>query len=140
MNFESPKWRRGALEKEVVLIDEETAARRRRRNIILAILAVLVLLVIAYMMFGRGGGDGYPRSAPSGTPVLVQGVRTRLVGRVSMDLLTVDLGPVPEADVGSEVVLWGEGLAVDDIAHRAGTIGYELLCAVAPRVPVVEVG
>ena len=87
-----------------------------------------------------GYGDGYPRSALSGTPVLVQGTRTRLVGRVSMDLLTVDLTPVPEAQVGSEVILWGEGLPVDDVAARAGTIGYELLCAVAPRVPCVDVG
>ena len=87
-----------------------------------------------------GYGDGYPRSAPSGTPVIVDGIRTRLVGRVSMDLVTVDLTPVPEADVGSEVTLWGDGLPVDEVATRAGTIGYELLCAVAPRVPVVEAG
>jgi alanine racemase len=85
-----------------------------------------------------GYGDGYPRSAPSGTPILVEGIRTRLVGRVSMDLITVDLTPVPEARVGSEVTLWGDGLPVDEVATRAGTIGYELLCAVAPRVPVVE--
>jgi alanine racemase len=85
-----------------------------------------------------GYADGYPRSAPSGTPIIVHGVRTRLVGRVSMDLITVDLGGVPEARVGSEVVLWGEGLPVDEVAQRAGTIGYELLCAVAPRVPMVE--
>jgi alanine racemase len=87
-----------------------------------------------------GYGDGYPRSAPSGTPVLVQGMRTRLVGRVSMDLITVELEGIPEAQVGSDVILWGEGLPVDDVATRAGTIGYELLCAVAPRVAVVEVG
>ena len=86
-----------------------------------------------------GYADGYPRSAPSGTPVLVHGMRTRTVGRVSMDLLTVDLGGIPEAAVGSEVILWGDGLPVDDVASRAGTIGYELLCAVAPRVPMVEV-
>jgi alanine racemase len=86
-----------------------------------------------------GYGDGYPRSAPSGTPVMVNGTRTRLVGRVSMDLITVDLDGLPEAQVGAEVILWGEGLPVDDVAVRAGTIGYELLCAVAPRVPMVEV-
>ena len=57
-----------------------------------------------------------------------------------MDLITVELESIPEARVGSEVILWGEGLPVDDVAVRAGTIGYELLCAVAPRVPVVEVG
>lgn len=85
-----------------------------------------------------GYADGYPRHAPSGTPVLVDGVRTKTAGRVSMDMLTVDLTPVPEARVGSEVVLWGEGLPVDEVAAAAGTIGYELLCAVAPRVPVVE--
>ena len=85
-----------------------------------------------------GYGDGYPRSAPSGTPVLVQGIRTRLVGRVSMDLITVDLTQMPEARIGSEVTLWGDGLPVDEVATRAGTIGYELLCAVAPRVSVLE--
>ena len=87
-----------------------------------------------------GYADGYPRAAPSGTPVLVEGMRTRIVGRVSMDLITVELESIPEARLGSEVILWGEGLPVDDVAVRAGTIGYELLCAVAPRVPVVEVG
>jgi alanine racemase len=92
-----------------------------------------------------GYADGYPRHAPGlaegGTPVLVDGVRTRLVGRVSMDMLMVDLGPVPEAGPGSEVTLWGEGprgsrLAIDEVAHAAGTIGYELMCALARRVPV----
>ena len=87
-----------------------------------------------------GYGDGYPRAAPSGTPVIVHGLRTRIVGRVSMDLLTVDLDGVPDAQVGSEVILWGDGLPVDEVAVRSGTVGYELLCAVAPRVPMVEVG
>lgn len=93
-----------------------------------------------------GYGDGYPRSAPTGTPVLVNGVRTRLVGRVSMDMLAVDLSPVPQAGVGSEVTLWGVGpndsaLAIDDVAHAAGTLGYELMCAVAQRVAMrVETG
>jgi alanine racemase len=84
-----------------------------------------------------GYADGYPRHARDGTPVLVCGSRARLVGRVSMDMITVDLSAVPEARVGSPVVLWGEGLPVDDVAYWAGTVGYELLCAVAPRVPFV---
>lgn len=92
-----------------------------------------------------GYADGYPRHAPgdtaAGTPVLVDGVRCRTVGRVSMDMLAVDLTPVPAAGVGSEVTLWGEGprgsrLPIDEVAHAAGTIGYELMCAVAARVPV----
>ncbi len=89
-----------------------------------------------------GYADGYPRHAPNGTPVLVCGRKLRLAGRVSMDMITVDLTDVPEARVGSPVVLWGEGLPVDDVASAAATVGYELLCAVAPRVPRVttEVG
>ena len=88
-----------------------------------------------------GYADGYPRHAGSGTPVLVNGTRTVSVGRVSMDMLSVDLGPVPQAGAGSEVTLWGRGpggavLAIDEVAHAAGTIGYELMCAVAPRVPM----
>jgi alanine racemase len=84
-----------------------------------------------------GYADGYPRHAPTGTPVVVAGKRTRLVGRVSMDMITVDLGPVPDAAVGAPVVLWGEGgPSIDEVASAAGTIGYELMCAVAPRVPV----
>jgi alanine racemase len=85
-----------------------------------------------------GYADGYPRQAPHGTPVLVDGVRTTLVGRVSMDMMTVDLTPVPNARVGSKVVLWGDGLPIDDVADAAGTIGYELMCALAPRVKVIE--
>ncbi|MDQ2735705.1 MAG: alanine racemase, partial [Pseudomonadota bacterium] len=82
-----------------------------------------------------GYADGYPRVAPGtnarGTPVLVDGVRTRTVGRVSMDMITVDLTPVPAARVGSEVVLWGRAgdgtvLGIDEIAEAAGTVGYEL--------------
>ena len=84
-----------------------------------------------------GYADGYPRHAPYGTPVLVQGKRARLAGRVSMDMITVDITELPEAGVGSAVTLWGEGLAVDEVAHSAGTVGYELLCAVAPRVPFI---
>ncbi|MGA9992312.1 MAG: alanine racemase [Thiobacillaceae bacterium] len=85
-----------------------------------------------------GYADGYPRHAPAGTPVLVQDRATRTLGRVSMDMLYVDLSDLPEAGVGSPVTLWGEGLPVEDVARAAGTISYELLCALAPRVPVVE--
>jgi alanine racemase len=85
-----------------------------------------------------GYADGYPRSAPSGTPILVGGVRTRTAGRVSMDLLTVDLTPVPEARVGTPVTLWGEGLPIDELARSAGTNGYEIMCRLAARVKVVE--
>ena len=84
-----------------------------------------------------GYADGYPRIAPNGTPVLVCGKRVPMAGRVSMDMVTVDLAAVPEARVGSDVVLWGEGLPVDEVAAMASTVGYELLCAVAPRVPFV---
>jgi alanine racemase len=101
-----------------------------------------------------GYADGYPRHAPTGTPVLVDGVRTRVVGRVSMDMVTVDLEPVLRAGraggangtggavgMGSEVTLWGHAsggavLPIDEVAQAAGTVGYELMCAVAPRVPV----
>jgi alanine racemase len=86
-----------------------------------------------------GYADGYPRHAPTGTPMLVDGVRTRLVGRVSMDMLCVDLTELPQAGVGSEVVVWGRGMPVEEVAAVAGTVSYELLCALAPRVPVVEV-
>jgi alanine racemase len=85
-----------------------------------------------------GYADGYPRHAEHGTPVLVDGIRTTLVGRVSMDMMAVDLSPVANARVGSKVTLWGDGLPIDEVAHAAGTIGYELMCAVAPRVRVAE--
>jgi alanine racemase len=85
-----------------------------------------------------GYADGYPRHAEHGTPVLVEGVRTRLVGRVSMDMMTVDLSPVANARVGSRVTLWGDGLPIDEVANAAGTIGYELMCALAPRVRIAE--
>ncbi len=84
-----------------------------------------------------GYADGYPRHAPTGTPVLVDGLRTRILGRVSMDMLSVDLSALPGADVGSSATLWGADLPVEEVAHAAGTIGYELLCALAARVPVV---
>jgi alanine racemase len=89
-----------------------------------------------------GYADGYPRICPTGTPVLVAGVRSRTVGRVSMDMITIDLSPVPEATLGAEVTLWGRAadgtvLSIDEVARCAGTVGYELMCALAPRVPVV---
>ena len=85
-----------------------------------------------------GYADGYPRHAPTGTPVLVDGIRTRTLGRVSMDMLCVDLTPVPAARVGTAVELWGEALPADEVAAAAGTVSYELICALAPRVPVFE--
>ncbi|WP_338882427.1 alanine racemase [Xenorhabdus sp. TH1] len=86
-----------------------------------------------------GYADGYPRHAPTGTPVMVDGVRTQLLGAISMDMMTVDLTPCPQANIGSIAELWGENLPVDEVANSAGTIGYELLCALAKRVPVTVV-
>jgi alanine racemase len=95
-----------------------------------------------------GYADGYPRSAPTGTPVCVDGVRTQTVGRVSMDMLTVDLTNLPQAGLGSEVTLWGRpqhtksdgvqasAVSIDEVALSAGTIAYELMCALSSRVPV----
>jgi len=85
-----------------------------------------------------GYADGYPRHAPSGTPVLVGGQRVPTVGRVSMDMLCVDISDLPEAYIGTPVTLWGEGLSADEVATKAGTVSYELLCGLAPRVPVTE--
>ncbi len=85
-----------------------------------------------------GYGDGYPRSAAQGTPVLVNGQRVPLVGRVSMDMLCVDLRSQPHAQVGDEVVLWGGDLPVEEVARCAGTIPYELLCGVTRRVRFIE--
>ncbi len=87
-----------------------------------------------------GYGDGYPRHARNGTPVLLNGRRVPLVGRVSMDMITVDLRSQPDARAGDEVVLWGEGLPVEEIAAHADTIPYELLCGVTGRVRIVERG
>ena len=89
-----------------------------------------------------GYADGYPRLCPTGTPVLIGSVRSRSIGRISMDMMTVDLGPAPQAGFGSEVTLWGRSstgtvLEIDEVAHCAGTLGYELMCALAQRVPVV---
>lgn len=88
-----------------------------------------------------GYADGYPRICPTGTPVLVDGVRSRTLGRVSMDMLAVDLSGLPAAGFGSTVTLWGQAangelLSIDEVAAQAGTVGYELMCALAPRVPV----
>jgi alanine racemase len=86
-----------------------------------------------------GYADGYPRHCATGTPVLVNGVRTRTLGRVSMDMLVVDLTSCPQAGLGSEVTLWGQAstgqvLPIDEVAQAAGTVGYELMCAVSARV------
>ena len=86
-----------------------------------------------------GYADGYPRHAPNGTPVRVGAAMTTTVGRVSMDMLCVDLGALPDARPGTRVTLWGDGNPVDDVAAAAGTVGYELLCALAPRVSKVEI-
>jgi alanine racemase len=86
-----------------------------------------------------GYGDGYPRSLPDGTPVLVNGQRQALAGRVSMDMTTIDLDGQPEAAVGDPVVLWGPGLAVEEVARAAGTIPYELVCRVTRRVDYREI-
>jgi len=83
-----------------------------------------------------GYADGYPRCAPDGTPVAVDGVEVPLVGRVSMDMLTVDLTDLPQSGVGSPVELWGSTLAIDRVAACCSTVGYELMCSLAPRVPV----
>jgi len=83
-----------------------------------------------------GYADGYPRHAPSGTPVVVNNQRAKLVGRVSMDMLTIDVTNIANVKVGSEVILWGaQGPSVDEVAQHSGTIGYELVTAVTQRVP-----
>src|SRR5262245_7224327 len=86
-----------------------------------------------------GYADGYPRHAPSGTPVLVNGQRAPTVGRVSMDMIAVDLAQLPGAGVGTPVTLWGEGLSADEVGAAAGTISYELFTKLTARVPVVEI-
>jgi alanine racemase len=85
-----------------------------------------------------GYADGYPRHAPSGTPVYVEGKKTSTVGRVSMDMLYIDVTDIPHASISSDVELWGENIPVDDVAEKAGTVGYELLCAMSAskRVPI----
>lgn len=89
--------------------------------------------VVAY-----GYGDGYPRHASTGTPVLVNGVRTRVIGECSMDMMTVDLSPVPDARFGDPVTLWGTGLPIETVAAASGTIPYELLCRVRMRAHYEE--
>lgn len=84
-----------------------------------------------------GYADGYPRHAPTGTPVVVEGVRTQTLGAVSMDMIMVDLTPCQQAGIGSKVELWGNAVKIDEVASASGTVGYELMCALAPRVPVV---
>ena len=86
-----------------------------------------------------GYGDGYPRHAPPGTPVLVNGQRVPTVGRVSMDMITLDLRTQTQAKIGDPVVLWGKGLPVEEVAESAGTLSYELLCHVTERIPRVVV-
>ena len=84
-----------------------------------------------------GYADGYPRHAPGGTPILVDGQRSKTLGRVSMDMLYVDLSTLPQADIGSRVVMWGEGLPIEEVARAAGTVSYELMCALTSRVPII---
>ncbi|HZM44906.1 MAG TPA: alanine racemase [Burkholderiales bacterium] len=86
-----------------------------------------------------GYADGYPRHAPNGTPLMVEGRMTRTLGRVSMDMLCADLSGLPEAGTGSRAVLWGADVPVERVAAAAGTVGYQLLCALAPRVRIAEV-
>jgi alanine racemase len=83
-----------------------------------------------------GYADGYPRHAPSGTAIAIDGKITQTLGRVSMDMLFADITDIPQANIGSPVELWGSQIPVDTVAEAAGTVGYELLCAIAPRVPV----
>ena len=85
-----------------------------------------------------GYGDGYHRQTRSGAPVLVNGRRVSLIGRVSMDMITVDLNSQPDARIDDPVTLWGEGLAVEEIAQYADTIPYTLLCGITQRVQIVE--
>ena len=85
-----------------------------------------------------GYADGYPRSTPDGTPTYVEGKIAPIAGAISMDMLTIDVTDVPEARLGSEVELWGRHIPVNEVAKRCGTIRYELLCAIALRVPIVE--
>ena len=95
---------------------------------------------MAVGVVGIGYGDGYPRAARAGTPVLINGQRVPLIGRVSMDMICVDLRSLPAAAIGDRATLWGEGLPVEEIAECAHTIPYELLCRVTERVRITEVG
>ncbi|HEY7776614.1 MAG TPA: alanine racemase C-terminal domain-containing protein, partial [Kineobactrum sp.] len=80
-------------------------------------------------------GDGYPRTATNGTPVLIDGERAPLVGRVSMDMVTVDVTDLPPVAIGAPAILWGDGLPVTEVARTAGTSGYELLTRMPARTP-----
>jgi len=93
-------------------------------------------MAIGVVAFGYG--DGYPRHAPNGTPALVNGIRVPLIGRVSMDMITLDLRGV-NAKVGDAVELWGDNLSVDEVASQAGTISYELMCQLTERVSRVKI-
>ena len=86
-----------------------------------------------------GYGDGYPREAPNGTPILVNGQRATLAGRVSMDMITVDVTDIQNVQRGAEVVLWGAGLPLGEVARWANTIGYELTTRMPQRTPRVVV-
>ena len=88
-------------------------------------------------IIAAGYGDGYPRHIPSGTQVLVNGQPAPIVGRVSMDMMSVDVSKLTQVDVGDPVVLWGKGLPIEDLAKAANTISYELLCGVTKRVPAL---
>jgi alanine racemase len=98
-------------------------------------------VAIRIAIIACGYADGYPRHAPDGTPVWVAGAEglsggkiCLMTGQVSMDMITVDVTDMPHVEVGTKVELWGKHLPIDKVAQSAGTIGYELLCAVAPRV------
>jgi alanine racemase len=127
-----------SLESEIIAIQDIQAGDRVGYGGIFAAKQAMRIGVVAC-----GYADGYPRHAPGSNdcnaPVMVAGKRTNIVGRVSMDLLCVDLSAIPQARVGSSVTLWGCGLPVEEIAASAGTISYELLCALAARVPRVEI-
>jgi len=90
----------------------------------------------AIAILAAGYGDGLPRHLDNGTPVLIGGARYPLVGRVSMDMIAVDVTGAPKVAVGTKAIIWGEGLAVEEVATHAGTIPYELLCGVSQRVPL----
>jgi alanine racemase len=85
-----------------------------------------------------GYADGVHRSLPSGSPVLIHDTRVPMIGRVSMDMITVDLRQVPKARIGDPVRLWGEGLPIEEVAARAGTLAYELMCGLTQRVHLVH--
>jgi alanine racemase len=85
-----------------------------------------------------GYGDGYPRNIQANTPVLVNGQRLPIIGRVSMDLMAIDLRSQPNAKVGDTVILWGQGLPIEEVAKAANTISYELTCSITRRVRFIE--